>query len=86
MPPPPQTPTFPPPKWYRIPQNIYSYGRRQLDFVPSESIYFGVNGHPGVNMRDALLENFAGLDFRDELVLQDASSAISCRLSVRLSW
>jgi len=85
-PPLPQTPTFLPYNWHHIPQKIYGYGRRQWDFAQSESIYFGVNGRPGINMRDALLERFTGLDSRDELVLQDASGAVSCRFLVRLSW
>jgi len=85
LPPPPQAPTFPPHNWNCIPQRVYDYGQKQRDFIPSESIYFGVNGRPGVNMGDALSKRFAGLDSRDELVLQDASGAISCRFSVCLS-
>ena len=85
LPPLPQTPTFPPHNWYFVPQRAYNYGQKQWDFTRLESVCFGVNGRPGVNMGDALLKRFTGLDSRDELVLQDASSAISCRFSVRLS-
>jgi len=88
----PQTTTFPsqatvfsPPNWRKIPQKTYSYGLKQWNFTPLESILFSVNGRPGVNMGDALRKVFTGLDGRDDLVLQDASSAISCRLSVRSS-
>ena len=77
--------SLPPPNWYRIPQKIYDYGRRQWDFIPLEDIYFRVNGRPGVNMGDAFRRRVAGLDGQDELVLQGASSVISCRLSVCLS-
>jgi len=81
LPSPPQTPS----NWCHIPQRVYGYGRRQWDFTPSESIYFGIGGYPGFNMRDALQERFTGLDFRDELVLRNARGAISFRFSVRFS-
>lgn len=83
--PPSQVKALPPSNWHEIPQNAYDYGRKQWDFTPSEDISFSVNGCPGINMGDALQKRFAGLDGRDELVLQDASSVISCRLSVGLS-
>ena len=67
----------------KIPQTIYD--KRQWDFRPSEPILFHVNGRPGVNMGDAFRKKFSGLDGRDDLVLQDVSSAISCRLWVRSS-
>lgn len=86
LPPPPQAPTFIPSNWRRIPQRVYSYGRRQWDFAPSESVYFGIGGYPGFNMEDALQERFTGLDFRDEPVLMDARGAISFRFLVRVSW
>ena len=81
----PQTPTFPPLNWYRIPQKPYKYGRKQWDSKPLGYIPFSVNGRPGLNMGDALHQRFTDLDGRDELVLQDAPNAISCRLLVRLS-
>ena len=74
-----------PPNWRKIPQNPYDRGRMQWDFTPSEDVLFGVNGRPGVNMGDAFRKKFAGLDGQDDLVLQDASNVISCRLFVRLS-
>ena len=77
--------TFPPLNWHKIPQTFYNHGQKQWDFERSESISFSVNGHPGVNMGDALHGRFTGLDGRDDLVLQDANGAISCRLSVRSS-
>jgi len=80
-----QAVTFPPLNWRRVPQKIYDYGRKQWDFTPSESISFSMNGRPGVNMGEVLRKRFTGLDGRDELVLQNASSAFSCRLLVRLS-
>ena len=75
-------PLPPPPNWHRIPQKAYDYGRRQWNFTPLEGISFQVNGRPGVNMGDAFRRRVAGLDGQDELVLQGASSVISCRLSV----
>ena len=82
----PQIETFPlhNPDWLKIPQKVYNYGRKQWDFRPSGSIHFCVNGRPGLNMGDALRKKFTGLDGRDDLILQDAPTAISCRLSVRL--
>ena len=84
-PPQPQTPTFLPHNWDRIPQRVYDYGQKQWDFTPSESIYFGIGGYPGFNMRDALQEHFTGLNLRDELALRDAPGAITFRFSVRFS-
>jgi len=81
---PPPLSTFPPPNWRKIPQKVYDYGRKQLDFTLLPPISFSVNGFPGVNMGDAFHNRFTGLDGRDDLVLQGASSAISCRLSVSL--
>ena len=83
--PPPQASTLPPLNWYRIPQKAYGHGRKQWDFTPLGCITFEVNGFPGVNMADALQKRFTGLVGRDDRVLQDASSAISCRFSVRSS-
>ena len=77
--------SLPPPNWHRIPQKTYDYGRKQWNFIPLEDISFRVNGRPGVNMGDALRKRVAGLDGQDELVLQGASSVVSCRLSVCLS-
>ena len=71
--------------WYRIPQKAYGHGQKQWDFTPSECVSFKVDGFPGVNMRDAFRKRFTGLVGRDDLVLQDARNAISCRLLVRLS-
>ena len=82
---PPPAATLLPPNWQRIPQKIYDHGRKQLDFVPLECISFEVNGYLGLNMRDALLKRFTGLDGRDDPVLQGATGAISCRLLVCLS-
>jgi len=82
--PPPLAAALPPPNWRKIPQKTYGHGGKQWDFIPSECISFGVNGRPGVNIIDALQKRFTGLDGRDDPVLQDATSAISCRLSVRL--
>jgi len=82
--PPPQTAALPPPIWHKIPQKVYDHGRKQWDYTPSDCISFGVNGYPGMNMRDALRKRFTDLVGRDDLVLRDAGSVISCRLSVRL--
>ena len=81
----PQAATFLPLNWYRIPQKPYEYGRKQWSFKPLRSIPFSVNGRPGLNIRDALCQKFTDLDGRDDLVLQDAGIAVSCRFSVRLS-
>jgi len=84
LPPMPASQTAPsyPPNWRKIPQTIYDHGKKQWDFRPSEPILFHVNGRPGVNMGDAFRKKFTDLDGRDDLVLQDAPSAISCRLWV----
>jgi hypothetical protein len=81
----PQAVTFPPPNWHMIPQKPYGRRQNHRNFVPLESIYFSVNGHPGMNMGDAFRKMFTGLDGRDDPVLQDASKVISCRLLVRVS-
>lgn len=73
--------TFLPPGWYRIPQTVYDFGTKQYDFEPLESIIFHVDGCPGQNMGDALRNQFPGLCGRDDLVLQEARGAISCRMS-----
>jgi len=79
-----QTATFPP-NWRKIPQKVYDHERRQWDFTPSEPIFFSVNGRPGLNIGDALRENFMGLEGRDDPVLRDVGSTISCQFLVRLS-
>ncbi|KAF9786268.1 hypothetical protein BJ322DRAFT_1108130 [Thelephora terrestris] len=79
-PPSPQPVTFEPPKWQEIPQRRYNYGRKQWDYKPSEPILFQVNGFPGVNVGDALRNEFTGLEGRDDLVLRDAKMAFSCRI------
>ena len=83
--PPPQAITSPPCNWYRIPQEAYSHGKRQWDFVPLQCISFEVDGFPGMNMRDAFQKRFTDLVGRDDQVLQDSPAAVSCRLSVSLS-
>ena len=80
-----QAAPFYPSNWRKIPQKVYDHGKKQWDFRPSQPIMFHVNGCPGVNMGDALRKKFTGLDGRDDLVLQDARHAISCRLWVRSS-
>ena len=80
----PQAATLYPPNWHKIQQTVYDYGQNQLFFTRSGYISFGVNGRPGVNMRDAIRKRLAGLIGGDDLVLQGASTVISCRLSVRL--
>jgi len=80
-----QTTPFYPSNWRKIPQKVYNHGKKQWYFRPSEPILFHVNGCPGVNMGDALRKKFTGLDGRDDLMLQDAREAISCRLWVRSS-
>ena len=85
LPPMPASQTAPsyPSNWRKIPQTIYDHGKKQWDFRPSEPIVFHSNGRPGVNMGDAFRKKFTDLDGRDDLVLQDAPAAISCRLWVR---
>ena len=85
-PPSPQITLFLPPKWHEIPQRLYEHGRKQWDHRPSDPILFQMKGSPGVNMGNALRKKFAGLEGRDDLVLQDAKKAISCRFLVRLSF
>jgi len=79
-PPPAQIATPAPPNWHRIPQKAYNCGENQWDYTPSGGISFRVNGYPGVNMGDALRKRFTGLNGRDDLVLQDASNVVSCRI------
>jgi hypothetical protein len=80
-----QAPTFLPPKWHKIPQGAYNHGRKQWDYTQLEPILFQVNGYPGVNMGEAFRNKFTALEGRDDLILPDARTAVSCRLSVRLS-
>ena len=82
-PPPPQVATFCSPRWHKIPQTIYSVNH--WNFIQLQSILFLANGLPGVNMGDALCQNFAALQGRDDIVFQDVGIAISFRLWVRLS-
>ena len=74
-----------PPKWRKVPQMHHDHGRKQRDYTPSEPVLFQVNGYPGVNLGNALRNNFTGLEGRDDLVLQDAKMTISCRILVRFS-
>jgi hypothetical protein len=76
--------TPPGPNWIKIPQRNYNHGKRQWNFERSEPVSFSVNGRLGVNMGDALRKAFAGLDGRDDPVLQNAAGAISCRFLVGL--
>jgi len=69
----------------KIPQRSYHNGRRHLGFRPLEPISFSVQGHPGMNLGDALRQSFTGLDGRDDLILQGAPESISCRLLVGFS-
>lgn len=73
--------TFPPNR-IKIPQKSYDHGRKQWNFKPLEPIRFSTNGRPGINLRDALHKEFAGLDGRDDPMLQGVGGAISCRLLV----
>lgn len=84
-PPSPQPVTSHPRKWYEIPQTHYSHGRKQRGYISSESVFFQVDGSPGVNMGDAFRKRFAGLEGQDDPVLQHAKMAICCRLLVRFS-
>ena len=77
--------TFHPPKWHEIPQRRYKYGKKQWSYTLSEPLLFQVDGSPGINMGDAFRQKFVGLKGRDDLVLQYAKKAISCRFLVRLS-
>jgi len=74
----PQPVIFLPPKWHKIPQQPYN--QRQWDFRPAQDILFPVHGQPGVNMGDALRKRFTTLEGRDDLVLQGARTAFSCRI------
>ena len=78
-----QVTTPDPPKWHKVPQVVYSQGKRRWDYKPLEPILFQVEGFPGVNMGDALRNKFTGLVGRDDLMLTDERLAVSCRLSVR---
>lgn len=83
-PPPPQVATFNRPRFHKIPQDLYHANR--WNFAQLDSILFQVDDLPGVNMGEALRQNFAALQGRDDPVLQDAAMAISFRLWVRLSF
>ena len=82
-PPPPQAITFPPPNWLKIPQQPYK--QKHWAYKPLPPILFQVHGHPGMNLGDALLNKFAVLEGRDDLVLQAVGTAFMCRLLVRPS-
>lgn len=82
--PPPSSASTSASKLIKVPQMAYGRGRRQWDFNQSKPISFSVNGRLGINMRDALRKHFVGLDGRDNLMLQNAAGAISCRFLVRL--
>ena len=71
-----------PSNWHKIPQTVYGWGKKRWDYQPSEPILFHVNGRPGVNMGDALRNEFTGLDGRDDPMFQDGVDAFSCRLMV----
>ena len=75
-----------PPDWIKVPQRDYDHGRKQRNFERLAPIFFSVNGRPGINLGDALRKTSTGLDGRDDPVLQEATSTISCRLLVRLLW
>ena len=72
--------------WIKIPQSVYDHGSKQWDFKRLESISFSTNGRPGINLGDALRKKFAGLDGRDDPMLQGSAGAISCRLLVGFLW
>lgn len=74
-----------PPNWHMVPQKIFGHGQKQRKFTPSEGVSFKVDGFPGMNMRKALEKKFEGLVGQDDIVLQDAKKAASCRLLVRFS-
>lgn len=76
---PPQSVAALPPNCYEIPQEIYS--RNHWAFTPKNPILFRVNGHPGLNMYEALRGVFTGLDGRDDLVFQDAKKVFYCHFS-----
>jgi hypothetical protein len=71
--------------WIRVPQRGYDRGRNQSSFKRLRTVYFSVDGRPGINVGDALRKTFKGLDGRDDPVLQDAAGAISCRFLVSSS-
>ena len=81
----PQPVTFLPEKWHEIPLTPYDHGRKQWDYTPLGTVLFQVKGYPGVNMGAALRKKFAGLEGRDDLVLQNTKKAISCRFLVHFS-
>lgn len=71
------------PKWQKIPQEVYS--KNQWDYTPSEHILFPVNGFPGVNMGDALRDEFIALEGCNDLVMQGSGKmAFQCRFWVRI--
>jgi len=79
---PPIQPFITPDAHVMIPQRP-TVCERQQRWQRSASIIFSTNGFAGMNMRDALCKRFTSLDGRDDLVLQEAGSSISCRLQVR---
>lgn len=68
-----------PPNWFQIPQTPYNAGK-QWGYRPSSPILFTIGGSPGISLRDALREEFAGLDGRDDLLFGGCGSSISCRI------
>lgn len=73
----PQPVAVAPPEWHIVPQRLYRL--KQSNYIPSESIPFQADGFPGINMGDALRKQFAALKGRDDLVMDGAKKAFSCR-------
>lgn len=69
--------------WWKIPQQIYVPKVGKRSFPRSLVVTFSVHGVPGFNLKCALDRTFAGLDGRDNPVLENAKGPVSCRLLVR---
>lgn len=69
-----------PSNWRKIPQERYVPKTGGGPFSPHQAVKFSINGSPGFNMKQALNQAFTDLDRRDEPVLANANSSVSCRL------
>lgn len=70
--------------WVEVPQRVYNRGQRQWNFKQTETIYFNMDGFPGINLWDAFQKHFMGLHGSDDPMFQnqDTAGAITCRFLV----
>ena len=72
-----------PPSLVLVPQRPYSPRCVGFQLLQLQPIEFFVRGRKGLNLRDALRDNFAGLSGQDDRIMQDRGTKVSYRLEVR---